>query len=194
MTGKFTKSGTILLVGSTLIIVMAMLARRLPLLTDLGPKDWFQYLLALCGFLGVGTGLVVTFLKFHDMAATNNVFAFTALIILGGLYAFVLGFVLIIQPRWLDLSISGVGLIGVAVGFLYLFEFYKKFVFLHTISSYFAKILLIGWMAALLACFLLYWGAPVEFWQILDRFGVNVDDGGLLREFQKLLMHFFTYS
>jgi hypothetical protein len=192
MISKFNRLGIVLLIVSTLIIILAMPARRLPLLTDFGPKDWFQYLIAMLGFLGVGAGLFIRSLVSQHNVPSDN--AFTILMILGGLYAYVLGFVLVIQPRWLDLSISGIGLIGAAVGFLCFFEFHKKFVFLRRASPDFAKILLVAWMAALLVCFLLYWGAPVEFWQILDRFGVNVDDGSLLREIQKLFMIFFTYS
>jgi hypothetical protein len=104
-----------------------------------------------------------------------------------------MGYILVLHPRWLDLSISGVGLAGVAVGFLYFFGFHKRYMFLQFKNQNIIKIPLLVWMAILLTCFLLYWGAPVEFWQILDRFGINVDKGGLLRNIQNFLNQFFTF-
>lgn len=189
MVGKFNKAGTLLLITSTLIIILAMAARRLLLLTDLGPKDWFQYFIAMFGFIGVGAGFFAISLVSQEEVSSDN--AFPKLIIVGGLYVFVMGFVLVVNPRWLDLSISGIGLIGVIVGFLFYFEFHKKYIFLHNPSPNMGKILLLAWMVLLLAVFLLYWGAPVEFWQVLDRFGVNVDT---LRRIQKFLTQFFSFS
>jgi hypothetical protein len=192
MIGRYNKTGVLLLILSALIIVLAMAARRLPLLTAFGPKWWFQYLIAMFGFLGVGAGLFITSLTDKDNISSYRPFAI--ILILGGFYVFVMGFILVIQPRWLDLSIRGVEAIGLAVGFLYFFEADKSFVFLRRFNPSMSKILLLGWMAGLLMCFLLYWGAPVEFWQILDRLGVYVGRGGLLRNIQDILNRFFTYS
>jgi hypothetical protein len=192
MISKYNRTAVLLLVIGTLIIVLAMPARRLPLLTAFGPKEWFQYLIAMFGFMGVGVGLLITSLTSKENSSSYNSFA--TIMILGGLYVFVMGFVLVIQPRWLDLSISGFGAIGVAMGFLYFFEVQKKFAFLRCTSPNIVKIMLLAWMIGLLICFLLYWGAPFEFWQILGHFGIDVGKGGLLKNIQNFLEKFFTYS
>jgi hypothetical protein len=169
-----------------------MAARRLPLLADFGPKYWFQYFITMFGFLGVGAGLFIASVSSQNSQSIKN--PFSVIMILGGLYMFIMGFVLVVHPHWFDLSISGIGIMGAAIGFFYFFEIHKSIVFLSHINPSFVKIAILTWMAILLVCFLLSWGAPVEFWQILYRFGINIDEGGLLRNIQKFLIQFFIYS
>ncbi len=166
-----------------------MLTRRLPLLIDFGPQGWFQYFIAMFGLLGAGAGLLIISSTSQDKAPYDIFYA--AIIILGGLYVFVMGYVIVIEPHWLNWSVRGIVLMGVALGFLYLYKFPKRFAFLQGSAPYFVKILLLAWMSILLACFLLDWGAPIEFWQILDRLGINVNAGSLLRTIQHMLRYFF---
>ena len=192
MTSKYNRTGVLLLIVGTLIIVLTMATRRLSLLTNFGPKDWFQYFIAMVGFLGIGAGLFITSLSSRDNTSPDHLFSI--LMILGGLYVFVMGFVIVIKSRWLDLSIRGIGLIGAAFGFLYFFGVQKKFAFMRLNYSYMVKVLLLASMVSLLICFLLYWGAPIEFWQIINSLGLNDDNGGLLTNIHNFLMQFFTYS
>ena len=192
MRNKLNKTGVFILFASTLIIALAMAARRLPLLADFGPKYWFQYFIAMFGFFGVGAGLLIKSITYKDNSPSDHLFAI--LMILGGLYLFVMGFVVDIKPRLLDWSISGAGVVGATIGYIYLFDFQNKFLFLRHTNPNLAKILVVAWIATLLACFLLYWGAPVEFWQIMSRFGINSSDGSLLRKIQQYIIRFFTFS
>ena len=192
MIRKYNRSGVLLLMVGILIIVLAMAARRFPLLASFGPKDWFQYFIAMLGFLGVGAGFYITILTSGDEIDPYR--PFSIIIILGGLYVFIMGFVLVVHNRMLIVYISGLGLIGVAIGLLYFFEVEKRFAFLRRNNPDVVKILILAWMAGLLICFLLYWGAPVEFWEILGRFGVNVNKDGLLKSIQNFLMRFFSYT
>jgi hypothetical protein len=192
MVNKYNKIGVLFLFLGISAISLSIVFRRFSLLVDFGPPGWFQYFIAMSGFVSAFMGLIITY-PINEAERTYD-YALKVLLILGGLYLIELSFILDLHPRWVDRLLSIVGLIFLIIGLLLYLINFEKVLLSNILNPYLVKILISSWMIILLVCFLLYWGAPIEFWTILDRFGINVEKGGLLRTIQFLLNQFFTYS
>jgi hypothetical protein len=188
MVEKQNKVGGSLLISGIVIICLTILFRKSLFLLSFGPQGWIQDFMAAVGFLLVFASLILTSWAVEYRKQFEN--SLIILLIIGGLYSIEMSFVLSLHPNWLDRSIFVIGLIFLIIGLsLHFFKFAWN---IHLLKNpYIMKILLITWVVILLFCFLLYWGAPVEFWAILNRFGFNVS---LLRRIQLLLNQFFTNS
>jgi hypothetical protein len=192
MIERYRKLGFWGILLGALMTVFSISILSMPLFIRLGPQGWFQFFVAMLGFWLVVGGITITIWVFARDEQYD--IALGALLILGGLYLFVMSFVLSLQQGWLFL-LSTVGLMCFAIGLsIYYVNFRGIFKSTAVLRCYFVKALLVVWIGILLTCFLLSWGAPVEFWAILDRVGVNIGEGSLLLKIHHFLVQFLSFS
>ena len=184
-------SGVVIQILGLVLIVTSMILFKLPLLLDQGPRGWVQFLAAMLGYLLLLSGLFLDqWIKSEEDKINVWRRALITLLVGGGPYLFMLAFVTTTFGSKLDyaLVIGGTGCLTLGMIVRYV-PAVGKFLETKWFETSLVKGGLILWMGIIMAVFLLYWGAPLEFWSFVERLGL----GGFLHGVQDSLSHFFGY-